>query len=115
VLHHDLSAIFEAPEFEHSIWSVLVRPVASDTPLYSLNASTLVMPGSNMKLLTLAAAVDRLGWDYRFQTKVVALAPVESGVLRGDLFIIGSGLALLSLLGWAASRRNPAKQIEEAI
>src|SRR3954463_6690774 len=91
VLHHDLSAIFEAPEFEHSIWSVLVRPVSSDTPLYSLNASTLVMPGSNMKLLTLAAAVDRLGWDFRFQTKVVAMAPVVSGVLRGDLFIIGSG------------------------
>ena len=49
------------------------------------------MPGSNMKILTLAAAVDRLGWDYRFDTKFVAVAPVDAGVLRGDLFIVGSG------------------------
>ncbi len=30
------------------------------------------MPGSNMKILTLAAAVEQLGWDYRFETKVVS-------------------------------------------
>ena len=91
VLQKDLSAIFEAPEFQHSIWSVLIRPVSSDVTLYSLNSSKLMMPGSNMKLLTLAAAVDRLGWDYRFDTKIVATAPVDSGILRGDLFIVGSG------------------------
>jgi D-alanyl-D-alanine carboxypeptidase/D-alanyl-D-alanine-endopeptidase (penicillin-binding protein 4) len=44
-----------------------------------------------MKLLTLAAAVDRFGWDYRFETRFAASAPVDSGVLRGDLFIIGGG------------------------
>ena len=49
------------------------------------------MPGSNMKILTLAAAADRLGWDYRFDTTIVATAPVYSGILRGDLFIVGSG------------------------
>ena len=91
ILQHDLSAIFETPEFQHSIWSVLIQPASSDASLYALNPSKLVMPGSNMKLLTLAAAVNRLGWDYRFDTKIVATAPVESGVLRGDLFIIGSG------------------------
>ena len=29
------------------------------------------------------------------------------------ILLIGSGLALLSLLGWAASRRNPAKTLQE--
>jgi D-alanyl-D-alanine carboxypeptidase/D-alanyl-D-alanine-endopeptidase (penicillin-binding protein 4) len=91
LLQKDLSAIFEAPEFQQSFWSVLVQPLSSDTTLYALNPAKLVMPGSNMKLLTLAAAVNRLGWDYRFETKFVALAPVESGVLRGDLFVVGSG------------------------
>lgn len=90
-LQRDLSAIFDAPEFQHVIWSVLVQPAGSDVNLYSLNSSKLVMPGSNMKILTLAAAVDQLGWDHRFETKLVALAPVDSGVLRGDLFIVGGG------------------------
>jgi len=91
VLQKDLSAIFEAPEFQRSLWSVLVQPVSSESTLYALNPSKLVMPGSNMKLLTLAAAVDRFGWDYRFETRFAASAPVDSGVLRGDLFIIGGG------------------------
>ena len=73
------------------MWSVLVRPVSSGDNLFSLNASKLVMPGSNMKILTLAAAADQLGWDYRYETKIVTTAPVEGGVLRGDLIVVGSG------------------------
>ncbi|PKO31326.1 MAG: multidrug transporter [Betaproteobacteria bacterium HGW-Betaproteobacteria-7] len=54
-------------------------------------------------------------------TPVVAI--LSSRLIFGEAFktseiagivLIGSGLALLSLLGWAASRRDPAKQIEEA-
>ncbi len=53
-------------------------------------------------------------------TPVVAI--LSSRLIFGEAFkvsevagiiLIGSGLALLSLLGWAASRRNPAKVIEE--
>jgi serine-type D-Ala-D-Ala carboxypeptidase/endopeptidase (penicillin-binding protein 4) len=90
-LQRDLGAIFESPEFERTLWSVLVRPASSAVNLYSLNSSKLVMPGSNMKILTLAAAADRLGWDFQFDTRVVATAPIDSGTLRGDLFIVGSG------------------------
>ena len=90
-LQRELSAIFEAPEFDRSIWSVLVRPLESTDNLYALNASKLVMPGSNMKILTLMAAVGRLGWDYRFETKIAATAPLDSGVLAGDLYVVGSG------------------------
>ena len=54
-------------------------------------------------------------------TPVVAI--LSSRLIFGEAFktteiagivLIGSGLALLSLLGWAASGRDPAKQIEEA-
>jgi D-alanyl-D-alanine carboxypeptidase/D-alanyl-D-alanine-endopeptidase (penicillin-binding protein 4) len=77
--------------FDRSLWSVLVRPVDSEDPLYTLNASKLVMPGSNMKILTLAAAAEALGWDYRFETSVVSSAPLESGLLSGDLIVVGGG------------------------
>jgi D-alanyl-D-alanine carboxypeptidase/D-alanyl-D-alanine-endopeptidase (penicillin-binding protein 4) len=49
------------------------------------------MPASNMKVVTMAAAAERLGWDYTFTTKVVATGPVEGGVLRGDLVVVGGG------------------------
>jgi serine-type D-Ala-D-Ala carboxypeptidase/endopeptidase (penicillin-binding protein 4) len=90
-LQADLSAIFETPQFERSFWSVLVRLGASDDDLYSLNAAKLMMPGSVMKIVTVAAAAELLGWDHQFETKVVSVAPVDQGVLRGDLVVIGGG------------------------
>ena len=90
-LRNDLAAIFDTHQFERSIWSVLIRPVSSDETLFAINPGKLVMPGSNMKILTLAAVAETLGWEYRFETKVVTSAPLESGVLRGDLVVVGSG------------------------
>ncbi|HEY0284666.1 MAG TPA: D-alanyl-D-alanine carboxypeptidase, partial [Vicinamibacterales bacterium] len=90
-LQADLSAIFETPQFERSFWSVLVRPAASGDDLYALDAGKLMMPGSAMKIVTMAAAAELLGWDYRFETKVVSVAPNDHGVLRGDLAVIGGG------------------------
>ena len=90
-LQADLSAIFETPQFERSFWSVLVRPAVSGDDLYALNAGKLMMPGSAMKIVTMAAAAELLGWDYQFETKVVSVAPNDQGVLRGDLAVIGGG------------------------
>ena len=90
-LQADLSAIFETSQFERSFWSVLVRPATSTDDLYSLNAAKLMMPGSAMKIVTLAAAAELLGWDHQFETKVVSVAPVDQGILRGDLVVIGGG------------------------
>ncbi|MEO5742744.1 MAG: D-alanyl-D-alanine carboxypeptidase/D-alanyl-D-alanine-endopeptidase, partial [Vicinamibacterales bacterium] len=90
-LQADLSAIFETLQFERSFWSVLVRPAASNDDLYALNAAKLMMPGSVMKIVTVAAAAELLGWDHQFETRVVSAAPNDHGVLRGDLVVIGGG------------------------
>ena len=90
-LQVDLSAIFEAPQFERAIWSVLVGPADSSDALYSLNAAKLVMPGSTMKIVTAAAAAEVLGWEHHFETKIVSVAAVGDGVLHGDLVVVGGG------------------------
>jgi D-alanyl-D-alanine carboxypeptidase/D-alanyl-D-alanine-endopeptidase (penicillin-binding protein 4) len=90
-LQRDLKGLFRAPEFSNAIWGVLVRSLDRDQTLYSQNAGTLLMPASNMKLVTMSAAAEKLGWDYRFQTRLMSTAPIENGVLKGDLIVIGSG------------------------
>lgn len=60
------------------------------TVLVSRNADRLVLPASNMKIVTLAAAATRLGWDYRFRTRLYGTGMREAHVLRGDLVVIGS-------------------------
>jgi len=114
-LQADLAAIFETPQFERSFWSVLVAPAEGDDNLYSLNAAKLMMPGSVMKLITVAAAAELLGWDHQFETKVVATAPVDQGVLRGDLAVIGGGDPGISERSDApGTLRALARQVREA-
>jgi D-alanyl-D-alanine carboxypeptidase/D-alanyl-D-alanine-endopeptidase (penicillin-binding protein 4) len=57
--------------------------------LFKSNEDNLFMPASNMKVLTTALALLRLGPDYRFTTRLVR----ESS---GDLVLVGSGDPSLS-------------------
>jgi D-alanyl-D-alanine carboxypeptidase/D-alanyl-D-alanine-endopeptidase (penicillin-binding protein 4) len=55
------------------------------------------MPASTMKIVTLAVAAERLGWDARFTTRLEATGPIEGGVLRGDLIVTGSGDPMIAV------------------
>jgi len=87
----DLNRIFNAPVMEQGLWGVEVKSLDTGRILYARNPRTLMMPASNMKILTLAAAAETLGWDYRFKTTLEATAPVQDGALKGDLIIVGHG------------------------
>jgi serine-type D-Ala-D-Ala carboxypeptidase/endopeptidase (penicillin-binding protein 4) len=87
----DLARVFGAALMERGVWAVDVASLTTGEHLYSLNAGKLMMPASNMKILTLAAAAERLGWDYRFTTSLEAAGPVVDGVLRGDLIVRSNG------------------------
>ena len=91
VLQSDLTSIFQAPAFSNAIWGVLVRSLKTGDTLFALNPRTLLMPASNMKVVTMATAAETLGWDRTFKTTVLAAGPIEQGILKGDLVIVGSG------------------------
>jgi len=79
------------PKFSNAHWGILiVDPERGDT-LYSRNAGKLFMPASNQKLVTGSVALTLLGPDYQFGTAYAARGPVEGGVLRGDLVVLGRG------------------------
>src|SRR5580700_5425373 len=90
-LQRDIDEILGAPAFERGWFGVVVRSVATDQTLYTLNARKLMMPASALKLVTLAAAGERLGWDYAYETRVVADGAVQDGRLDGNLVIVGNG------------------------
>ncbi|RYH10092.1 D-alanyl-D-alanine carboxypeptidase/D-alanyl-D-alanine-endopeptidase [Tropicimonas sp. IMCC6043] len=48
-------------------------------------------PASVAKALTALYALELLGPNHRFATRLVATGPVEAGVLKGDLVLVGSG------------------------
>src|SRR4029453_16313730 len=82
-LRSTLSAILNVPEFEHVSWGVVVQSIDSGDTMFALNPAKLMMPASNMKILTLASGAERLGWDYTFETRLMTAGPVEDGILKG--------------------------------
>jgi D-alanyl-D-alanine carboxypeptidase/D-alanyl-D-alanine-endopeptidase (penicillin-binding protein 4) len=87
----ELDRIFAAPSFDRMHWGVMVRSLASGQVLYERHASKLLMPASNMKIVTLAAAAERLGWDHTWTTTATPAGRVDAGVLTGDLVVAGTG------------------------
>jgi D-alanyl-D-alanine carboxypeptidase/D-alanyl-D-alanine-endopeptidase (penicillin-binding protein 4) len=75
---------------------VLFKSLKTGETLYARNRQKLMMPASNMKIVTLAAAAERLGWDYTYETKILAAGAIDSGFLDGDLLVVGSGDPSLS-------------------
>ncbi len=48
-------------------------------------------PASVTKAITALYALDRLGPDFRFKTRLMATGPVTNGKLAGDLVLVGGG------------------------
>lgn len=92
LLRRDLRAIFSEKTVDRGLWSVAVHSLRYGKTLYSFNAFRLQVPASNQKLLTTAVAAERLGWDYRYTTRVYATGPIAAdGTLDGDLVVVSNG------------------------
>ncbi len=68
--------------------TVSVRDVNNGNVVYSLNPNTPMTPASTLKLVTFASAVDTLGFDYEFLTKLYKST-------NNDLYFVLSGDPLL--------------------
>ncbi len=62
---------------------------AARPELFAHHADKVFTPASNLKLVTVAAALSRLGPDHRFTTRVLGPPPVNGRV--SDLWLVGGG------------------------
>ncbi|HUQ89331.1 MAG TPA: D-alanyl-D-alanine carboxypeptidase/D-alanyl-D-alanine-endopeptidase [Vicinamibacterales bacterium] len=90
-LRRDLQSIFSDNAVDHAVWSVSVQSLKHGGSLYSLNPTRMLTPASNQKLITSAVAADRLGWDYRYTTKIYSTGTLTNGDLDGDLVVVSNG------------------------
>jgi D-alanyl-D-alanine carboxypeptidase/D-alanyl-D-alanine-endopeptidase (penicillin-binding protein 4) len=95
-LQEDIAASTRLPGVQHGAWGIVVHSLDRDERLFELHPGTLLVPASTAKLVSVASAVDAVGWDYRFQTTLSMSGPIAdlgdgAGVLRGDLVVTGTG------------------------
>jgi len=77
-------------------WSILAVSLDRGDTLLSVSPRRPLIPASNMKLFTTAAALHHLGPDFRYETFLLGTGPVREGRLEGDLVLYGTGDPSLS-------------------
>ena len=91
-LARELQQMFDDPQFYDSIWGVAIQSLTTNEFIYVRNEHINLIPASNVKLFTTAAALVRLSPDYRISTAIYRNGPItKQGVLEGDLIITGQG------------------------
>lgn len=82
-----VDAIISQPSLKDVQFSIHIIKAVSGRTMYSHNSKEPLVPASNMKIITTAAALKFLGADYKYKTKV--------GLCDDTLVVIGSGDPLL--------------------
>jgi D-alanyl-D-alanine carboxypeptidase/D-alanyl-D-alanine-endopeptidase (penicillin-binding protein 4) len=90
-LQQDVTTATSGPGVRRASWGIVVESLDRDERLFELNPRSLMVPASVAKIVSLATAVDAVGWDYRFDTTLQATGPIVNGVVQGDLIVVGSG------------------------
>ena len=87
----DVRSALQRAQIPAQALSVVVIDAVSGERVLAQQAGRSINPASLMKLLTTAAALDRLGPAWRWNTPVWLNGSVQGGVLAGDLHIQGVG------------------------
>jgi D-alanyl-D-alanine carboxypeptidase/D-alanyl-D-alanine-endopeptidase (penicillin-binding protein 4) len=86
-----IQEVVRQPALEPGFFAAKIVSLDSGTVIFEQNANKFVRPASNMKLYTVATALDRLTPGYHFMTSVYAKEKVDDGKIKGDLIIYGRG------------------------
>lgn len=89
-LQHKVDEIAADPTFAQAFIGVCIMD-SDGNVLAGINQDKMLVPASNMKLITTGAALHILGPDHTFETTLAYDGEIADGVLKGNLHIIGGG------------------------
>lgn len=81
----------EKAEGKRGRFGLLVQDLDSGEVLLSHRADEALAPASNMKLVTTVAALELLGADFEYVTRVMGRGAAADGAWQGDLCLVGGG------------------------
>ncbi len=91
-LNRQIQSLRDDPEMKNASWGLWIKEVNTEQPLASVNENLSVVPASTQKIIPTATALLMFGKDFKYQTFLEYSGEVDrKGVLRGNLYIKGSG------------------------
>ena len=89
-LGRQIHELLRDPAVSRAHWGIAVTNLQG-VPIFGLNEGKLFRPASTAKLFTMAAALSLLGPEFHFHTRVYGDLDSVTGVVRGDLTLLGGG------------------------
>lgn len=86
-----VAQLLNKPYMKGSTFSLIVKDLNNGKTIYSYDAQREIIPASIMKLVTTATALEILGEEYRYPTTLEYDGQMANGILKGHLYIKGSG------------------------
>ena len=90
-LAQQIESLLQDGRTTQAFWGVSIYDLDADSLVYRRNSDRGFLPASNQKLFTTAAALDLLGPTYRYDTTLRFKGTTADSVMRGDLWLQGSG------------------------
>lgn len=83
---------FESKDYlKHAHLGLYALYADSNQVIINVNSDKTLIPASTQKLITTSVALQKLGADFKFQTKVYYSGEIKDSVLHGNIVIKGGG------------------------
>ena len=96
---------------KHGVISLYVVESKTGKIIFDKNAETGLAPASCQKVVTAVAAFELLGKEYTYKTTLGYDGKIDSGILKGNIYITGSGDPTLG--SWRYQTANEKKVIAD--
>ena len=90
LIQKEVESIVNGDVLGQAVVGVCARTGDGQT-IINITADDMLVPASNMKLISTGAALHALGGDYRYRTSLAYDGNIVEGVLIGDIYILGGG------------------------
>jgi D-alanyl-D-alanine carboxypeptidase len=101
-----IEALLRGP-LRNGLTGLYVADARTGEAVFAVNADDALNVASNVKMISTATALELLGPSFRYATRLLGPEPDARGVVRGDVFLLGTWDPTLS----AADLKNIARQV----
>src|SRR6185503_14155775 len=84
-----IQRLLRGPLLRNGVTGLFVADARTGETLFSVNADDPLNPASNVKMISTATALELLGPDFRYPTRLLGATP-DGGAVRGDVYLLGS-------------------------
>ena len=90
-INEEINSWQNSSMLEHAGVGLYFLNAESGEVLAETNPQLSLVPGSTLKLLTTATALEMLGADFRFETTLAYSGEIQNDTLCGNLYLVGGG------------------------